>query len=646
MAQWTYPLGPAGELDIQMDDRAFTRRLSRTRQKELPALRLHPGSRVGVIGGGPAGCFFSYFLLDLAERVGLKIHVDIYEPRDFDAPGPAGCNMCGGVIYESLVQSLAIEGINLPPSVVQRGIECNKLHLDVGSVQIWTRHHEKRIATTFRGLGPRGPVQFASRGLDRYLLDTAVAKGAQHIHDRVAEVGWLTDPAAAETAGRLVQIKTQTGLLQTYDLVAVAGGVNTAILEQFRALDFGYEPPRTTKLLVREYRLGKEAVSKYVGSAFHAFLLDIPGVDFGAIIPKGSYVTICLLSSHGNLDTAMMDTFMADPAVKRALPPDFSAAQPACHCGPRINSHGSAQPFGDRIVFIGDSGVSRLYKDGMGAAYRASKVAAATVVFHGISKRDFERHYLPFCRRMEFDNQLGRFLFKIAGAMRKTRFARRAILRMVSEEQRGEATDERGMSAVIWDMLTGGAPFAEVLKGASRPGFLLRLLRHMLASLLSAGGSQESTNEHRASMPQVVSEPQVNEVNTMSAGSLGRMYRDGEIIVRQGELGDCMYVVQDGTVEVLIESADQQIQLNVLGKDDFFGEMAIFDHEIRSATIRALGPARILTIDHRNFLQRIHEDPSLAYRLMQVMSERVRRLSGEVAQLRQTPVPTHGRSED
>ncbi len=132
----------------------------------------------------------------------------------------------------------------------------------------------------------------------------------------------------------------------------------------------------------------------------------------------------------------------------------------------------------------------------------------------------------------------------------------------------------------------------------------------------------------------------------MSLGSLGRIYQDGETIVRQGELGDCMYVVQDGHVEVIIDSEDQQVQLNVLGKGEFFGEMAVFDHEIRSATVRAVGPARILTIDHKNFLQRIHEDPSLGYRLMQVMSERVRRLSGEVAQLKQIPMPVHVQSSD
>src|SRR5512140_1642420 len=142
-----------------MDDRTITRLLRRFQKKNASYLTLDHGSRVAVIGGGPAGSFFSYFLLDMAERIGLKIHVDVYEPRDFRTAGPAGCNMCGGVVYESLVQSLAIEGINLPTSVVQRGIECNVLHLDIGTVQIRTRRQEKRIATTFRGNGPREPLQ-------------------------------------------------------------------------------------------------------------------------------------------------------------------------------------------------------------------------------------------------------------------------------------------------------------------------------------------------------------------------------------------------------------------------------------------------------------------------------------------------------
>ncbi|HEX9076336.1 MAG TPA: hypothetical protein VF932_11190, partial [Anaerolineae bacterium] len=124
--------------------------------QDLTRPKLKNGSRVAVIGGGPAGSFFSYFLLDMAERTGLALDVDIYEPRDYDTAGPAGCNMCAGVLHESLVQSLAAEGINLPPTVVQRGMDMNILHMDVGSVRIQAPRDEKRIATTFRGIGPRG----------------------------------------------------------------------------------------------------------------------------------------------------------------------------------------------------------------------------------------------------------------------------------------------------------------------------------------------------------------------------------------------------------------------------------------------------------------------------------------------------------
>ena len=73
--------------------------LLQARQKNSDFV-LNNGSRVAVMGGGPAGSFFSYFLLDMAERAGIQLQVDIYEPRDFSLAAPQGCNMCGGVISE------------------------------------------------------------------------------------------------------------------------------------------------------------------------------------------------------------------------------------------------------------------------------------------------------------------------------------------------------------------------------------------------------------------------------------------------------------------------------------------------------------------------------------------------------------------
>jgi len=119
----------------------------------------------------------------------------------------------------------------------------------------------------------------------------------------------------------------------------------------------------------------------------------------------------------------------------------------------------------------------------------------------------------------------------------------------------------------------------------------------------------------------------------MSTGALGKVYHDGDVIIRQGDVGDCMYVIQEGQVEVILENQGQEILLQVHGPGAFFGEMAIFDKDVRSATVRALGDAKILTVDKKNLMRRVHEDPSLAFKLVETMSGRIRELVGKVASL-------------
>jgi len=111
---------------------------------------------------------------------------------------------------------------------------------------------------------------------------------------------------------------------------------------------------------------------------------------------------------------------------------------------------------------------------------------------------------------------------------------------------------------------------------------------------------------------------------------LGKVYQDGEVIVRQGETGNCMYVVQDGHVEAVDESDGKTIVVRTLGRNDFFGEMALFEKDVRTVTVRASGTARVLTIDRKQFLRGIHEDPSLAMRVIKTMSHRIRDLTGRL----------------
>lgn len=120
----------------------------------------------------------------------------------------------------------------------------------------------------------------------------------------------------------------------------------------------------------------------------------------------------------------------------------------------------------------------------------------------------------------------------------------------------------------------------------------------------------------------------------MSREALGKIYQDGEIVIRQGDRGDSLYVIQEGQVEILVEKEGREIVLRVLGPNELIGEMAIIEKEVRSATARAKGTARILTIDKKNFLKRISEDPTLAFRIIETMSRRIRDLSQQIAKLK------------
>lgn len=116
---------------------------------------------------------------------------------------------------------------------------------------------------------------------------------------------------------------------------------------------------------------------------------------------------------------------------------------------------------------------------------------------------------------------------------------------------------------------------------------------------------------------------------------LGKAFADGEIIIREGEYEDCLYVVLEGRVEVMVDDGGQTpFCLGVLEKDSFFGEMVMFSDHPRVASVRALGPVRVLSVDKRGFLQWLAEDPSFSVRIMVKMAERIRILIAEVIRLR------------
>jgi len=124
----------------------------------------------------------------------------------------------------------------------------------------------------------------------------------------------------------------------------------------------------------------------------------------------------------------------------------------------------------------------------------------------------------------------------------------------------------------------------------------------------------------------------------MSEGELGKVYSDGEIIFKEGDIGEAMYVIQSGEINITKKATSGDLVIATLQSGEIFGEMALFDRLPRSATARASGNARILTIDKKKLFSTISRDPTLVFKLLESMSQRIRKIDEELMKLRKSKI--------
>lgn len=305
------------------------------------------------------------------------------------------------------------------------------------------------------------------RSFDEYLLGLAKERGARQVPKLVSGLGTVDGmPAVLSADG------TRS---EGYQLVAVAAGVNTNLAQLLRQRP----EPGTSRTYICEFRVDAERIRETLGNSMHVFLLDLPRLKFAALIPKEETITMCMLGN--GIDDDLIQAFLRSPEVRRCIPEE--AGTPVCNCSPFINVVGVNPPFADRIVYVGDAGVTRLYKDGIGAAFRTSKAAAEVAALVGVAEEDFRGHYLPVCRGIEADNRIGKVIFGGSFFFKKLRFLRRAVLGMTIREQK-RYSPKRPMSMVLWNLFTGSAPYQSILAQTLRPSFFGSLARQLVTANL------------------------------------------------------------------------------------------------------------------------------------------------------------------
>jgi hypothetical protein len=103
-------------------------------------------------------------------------------------------------------------------------------------------------------------------------------------------------------------------------------------------------------------------------------------------------------------------------------------------------------------------------------------------------------------------------------------------------------------------------------------------------------------------------------------------YTLGELIFAEGDVGDEMYIIVEGEVEILIKlETPQPFLLATLGPGSYFGEMSVLDNEPRSAAARVSKDARLLVLKGEQLKELVYVMPEIAFTIFKVLSERLRR---------------------
>ena len=107
-------------------------------------------------------------------------------------------------------------------------------------------------------------------------------------------------------------------------------------------------------------------------------------------------------------------------------------------------------------------------------------------------------------------------------------------------------------------------------------------------------------------------------------GSSSRIYRAGSRIFREGEPGEHAYIIESGRVRITALADGDEVELALLGNGDLFGEVALVDDQLRTATATAVADTQVLVIERHHFDSRMDAADPMINVFLRVILERFR----------------------
>ncbi len=436
-------------------------------------LQIKDGSKIVIIGGGPAGSFFADFALHKAKELGINIQVSIYDRKSFLSSGQQGCNMCAGVISEALYAKLKQANIIVPNARIQQSITGYYFKTKNYGLQLYhpENQHISDIVTVFRGGGPKNQGPHGNISFDDCLLKHAENHGAEVVRASIREVDL---PHQDGDPVNLISLKDGVRTNIQADLVVGAFGLNTSIIKRIVGPGVNYAPPKSVRACNAELYLGKEYIEEHFGKNIYCLALGIDPIKFAALTPKGEYITVSLVGRQ-DITKEHLVNFLKHEVVKELLPVNWKIPKNLCICFPKIPVTHAKKPYADKLVIIGDASISRFYKSGIESAFHTARLAADTAFSHGISSNVFKRHYYNKAKKIiAHDNFYGHVLYSINGFVTGENDLMTPYLQYTHENKDEWAAIR--MNEALWGMVTGNILYRDIFLKYSSLRFQFSLL--------------------------------------------------------------------------------------------------------------------------------------------------------------------------
>lgn len=147
------------------------------------------------------------------------------------------------------------------------------------------------------------------------------------------------------------------------------------------------------------------------------------------------------------------------------------------------------------------------------------------------------------------------------------------------------------------------------------------------------------TAEFLATVP-LLSRIEPPELQRLADLTRERHFAKGSVVIFRGDPGDALYIVQKGTVKVVLTGEDgRDVILGVLGVGEHFGELSLIDEQPRSAHVIAMEDTVLVVLRREDFRRRVETSPTIAWSLLVELSRRLRAADGKIGGLVLLDVP-------